>query len=107
MTTEVLLTGPKVIKRYTNRKLYDTETSKYTTLKEVVALVVGGREIKVIENETKEDITGKTLVMALVETEQGLGGQTEIVAGILKAGGLANYVAGYRKALDVANAALK
>lgn len=96
MTTQTT-TGPKLIKRYANRKLYDTETSKYITLKEVVGLVTSGRQVQVIENSTKNDITGLTLVMALVETERELSGQGEVVTDILKAGGLANYASGLKK----------
>lgn len=88
--------GPKVIKRYANRKLYDTQTSKYTTLKAVIALIAGGGEVQIIDNTTKNDITNQTLVMGLVETEQGLGNQTEILKEIFKAGGLAKFVAGLK-----------
>jgi len=88
--------GPKVIKRYANRKLYDTQESKYTTLKAVIALVASGAEVQIIDNTTKGDITNQTLVMGLVETEQALGDQTEILKEIFKAGGLAKYVAGLR-----------
>ena len=95
--TDTQTTGTKVIKRYANRKLYDTETSQYITLKAVVGLVTSGRKVQVIENSTKNDITSQTLVMALVETEKGLGGQAEVVTDILKAGGLTNYVAGLKK----------
>jgi polyhydroxyalkanoate synthesis repressor PhaR len=90
----------KVIKRYANRKLYDTETSKYTTLKAVAAAVAAGQSVQVIDKETKEDITGSTLVMALVETEKDLGGQTEALVDIFKAGGLAKYVAGMNRVID-------
>lgn len=92
--TRTQVVNPKVIKRYANRKLYDTEESKYITLKEVVSFVVAGREVQIIENKTKIDVTAKTLIMALVETEKDVGGQTAIIGDIFRAGGLASYVAG-------------
>lgn len=54
-----------VIKRYANRKLYNTKTSQYVTLAEVLALVNGGADVMVIENESKRDITKSTLLSAL------------------------------------------
>jgi|ERR1700677_2745230 len=90
--TAVQVVGPKVVKRYPNRKLYDTEESKYVTLKQLASYVAAGREIQVIENVTKTDITGQTLLQALVETEVDAAGQTNTLRDIFKAGGLAKYV---------------
>lgn len=58
-----------VIKKYANRKLYDTESSHYITLTDLRNAVKNGRIVKVIDNTTKKDITNKTLLMSLVETE--------------------------------------
>ena len=91
-TTQVATTGPKVVKRYANRKLYDTEESKYVTLRDVVGFVTAGRDVQVIDNVTKGDITGQTFLQAMVETETDLSGQTETLRGILKAGGLNKYL---------------
>ena len=93
-TTKVTTTGIKIVKRYANRKLYDTEESCYVTLRDLVGFVAGGRDVQVIDNRTKGDITGQTFLQAIVETETDLSSQTETFRGILKAGGLANYVAG-------------
>lgn len=92
MTQPIQTGAVKVIKRYANRKLYDTETSKYTTLKEIVALIASGREVQVVDNVSKADITGSTMLMALVETEQDLSGQVPTLRGILQAGGLSKYL---------------
>jgi polyhydroxyalkanoate synthesis regulator protein len=46
---------PKIIKRYTNRKLYDTIESRYVTLEEIAGMVKAGAEVKVLDNRTKED----------------------------------------------------
>lgn len=59
----------KVVKRYANRKLYDTETSQYVTLTQVQDFVKSGREVMVIDNASKRDITAKTLLASLIETE--------------------------------------
>lgn len=93
-TTQVTVTGPKIVKRYQNRKLYDTEESCYVTLRDLASFVTAGRDVQVIDNRTKADITGQTFMQAMVETETDLSGQTETLRGILKAGGLAKYVAG-------------
>lgn len=51
----------KIIKRYANRRLYDSDTSRTITLEEVANFVRQGEEIKVIDNITQEDITSKVL----------------------------------------------
>lgn len=51
----------KVIKRYTNRKLYDTVESRYVTLEEIGEMVKAGAEVRIIDNRTKEDLTSVTL----------------------------------------------
>jgi polyhydroxyalkanoate synthesis repressor PhaR len=59
-----------LIKRYANRKLYNTETSRYITLKGIAELIETGREVRVIDNETGEDITSVTLSQILVDSER-------------------------------------
>ncbi|MGC3997571.1 MAG: polyhydroxyalkanoate synthesis regulator DNA-binding domain-containing protein [Anaeromyxobacter sp.] len=61
---------PKVIKRYTNRKLYDTEESRYVTLDEIAQMIKGGAEVKVLDNRTKEDLTSVTLAQIIFEEEK-------------------------------------
>jgi len=51
----------RVIKRYANRRLYDSNTSRTITLEEVAVFVRSGEEIQVIDNITQEDITSKVL----------------------------------------------
>ncbi len=82
----------KMIRRYANRKLYDTETSKYTTLKEIMSVVASGVNVIVTDNVSGNDITGTILLSAIVETEQDLNGQTSTLLEILRAGGLSKYV---------------
>ena len=50
----------RVIKRYSNRKLYDTKDSRYVTLLEIAEYVRAGEDVQVIDNATKEDKTDIT-----------------------------------------------
>jgi len=59
-----------LIKRYANRKLYNTETSRYITLRGIAELVEQGADLRVMDNETGEDITSVTLSQVLVEGER-------------------------------------
>ncbi|MCC6642725.1 MAG: polyhydroxyalkanoate synthesis regulator DNA-binding domain-containing protein [Deltaproteobacteria bacterium] len=59
-----------LIKRYANRKLYNTQSSRYITLKGIGELVEEGKEVRVVDNETGEDITSVTLSQVLVDTER-------------------------------------
>ncbi|GEJ56092.1 polyhydroxyalkanoate synthesis regulator DNA-binding domain-containing protein [Anaeromyxobacter diazotrophicus] len=61
---------PKIIKRYTNRKLYDTVESRYVTLDEIAQMVKAGTEVKVLDNRTKEDLTSVTLAQIIFEEEK-------------------------------------
>src|SRR3954466_10583307 len=61
---------PKTIKRYTNRKLYDTVESRYVTLDEIAQMIKAGAEVKIIDNRTKEDLTSVTLAQIIFEEEK-------------------------------------
>jgi len=61
---------PKVIKRYTNRKLYDTVESRYVTLEEIAGMVKAGAEVKILDNRSKEDLTSVTLAQIIFEQEK-------------------------------------
>jgi polyhydroxyalkanoate synthesis repressor PhaR len=61
---------PKVIKRYTNRKLYDTVESRYVTLDEIGAMIKDGVEVQIVDNRTKEDLTSVTLAQIIFEEEK-------------------------------------
>src|SRR3989344_5096586 len=60
----------KIIKRYQNRKLYDTHQSCYVTLEEISQMIKNGEDLKVIDNKTKNDITQATLTQLLFEIER-------------------------------------
>jgi polyhydroxyalkanoate synthesis repressor PhaR len=59
-----------VVKRYPNRKLYDTEAKKYITLQGIAELTRQGKEVTVIDNATGEDISAVTLSQVLFEQEK-------------------------------------
>jgi len=61
---------PYVIKRYSNRKLYDTQESRYVTLEELEELIRAGREISVVDVSTGEDLTSVTLAQIILENER-------------------------------------
>src|SRR6476646_6316494 len=61
---------PKVIKRYTNRKLYDTVESRYVTLDEIAEMVKQGVEVKIVDNRYKEELTSVTLAQIIFEEEK-------------------------------------
>jgi polyhydroxyalkanoate synthesis repressor PhaR len=61
---------PKVIKRYTNRKLYDTVESRYVTLEEISGMIKAGAEVRIVDNRTKEDLTSVTLAQIIFEEEK-------------------------------------
>ena len=65
-----MLSGTRVVKRYANRKLYDTEEKRYVTLDQVAALIREGAEIRVVDNESGNDLTSVTLSQILVEQEK-------------------------------------
>ena len=60
----------RVIKRYANRKLYDTRDSKYVTLDRIAELVRNGEEVKVVDNRTKRDLTKVTLAQIIYEEQR-------------------------------------
>lgn len=62
---------PREIRRYGNRKLYDTEERRYVTLEELSALVAGGQDVTILDQRSGEDITNVTLVQVLQEAVRG------------------------------------
>jgi polyhydroxyalkanoate synthesis repressor PhaR len=60
----------RLIKRYGNRKLYDTMESRYITLEEIARLVRGGNDVKVIDNENGDDLTAITFAQIILEEEK-------------------------------------
>lgn len=59
-----------VIKRYSNRKLYDTQESRYVTLEEIEEMIRAGKEMQVADASTGEDLTSVTLTQIILESER-------------------------------------
>jgi len=78
-----------VIKRYPNRKLYDTEAKKYITLDGIAALIRDGEEVQVVDHTTGEDLTALTLSQIIFEQEKKGGGflPKSVLTSLVQAGG--------------------
>ena len=70
MTTNRPNAKTKIIKRYQNRKLYDTQQSCYVTLDDIAKMIRTSEDVMVIDNKTKNDITAATLTQIIFEAEK-------------------------------------
>ncbi|CAM3670151.1 polyhydroxyalkanoate synthesis repressor PhaR [Polynucleobacter antarcticus] len=61
----------RLIKKYPNRRLYDTQTSAYVTLADIKTLVMAGDVFSVIDAKTEEDLTRNILLQIILEEEAG------------------------------------
>jgi len=61
----------RVIKKYPNRRLYDTEKSSYITLSEVLEIIRSGQDFKVVDAVSGDDITRSILVQIIIDQENG------------------------------------
>ena len=59
-----------IIKRYTNRRLYNTETKSYVSYEDLAEIVRSGIDIKVIDSKSKEDVTKAVLIQVILEEEK-------------------------------------
>jgi polyhydroxyalkanoate synthesis repressor PhaR len=62
--------GKRIVKRYSNRKLYDTRESRYVTLLQIAEMVRAGEEVQIIDNATKDDLTEVTLAQIIYEEQK-------------------------------------
>ncbi len=78
-----------VIKRYPNRKLYDTQAKQYITLDRIAELIREGSEIQVIDHASGEDITALTLSQVILEQEKRQSGflPHALLSNLIQAGG--------------------
>ncbi len=74
--------SPTIIKKYANRRLYNTETSSYITLEHLAEMTREGREFQVFDARTGEDITRSVLTQIVMEGEAG--GQTMLPVSFLR-----------------------
>ena len=86
----------RIIKRYQNRKLYDTFQSCYVTLEEIAQIIREGHEIQVIDNKSKNDITYMTQIQLLFDQERKSlkPGDTELLKRVIRSeeGTLTGYI---------------
>ncbi len=68
---EVASPGPRTLKKYPNRRLYDTQTSSYITLVDVKRMVLAGEDFEVRDAKTSEDLTRSILLQIILEEESG------------------------------------
>ncbi len=83
---ETKMNEVRIIKRYQNRKLYDTHQSCYVTLEEIAQIIREGHEIQVIDNKTKNDITYTTQIQLLFDQERKSlkAGDTELLKRVIR-----------------------
>ena len=77
------------IKRYPNRKLYDTEAKRYITLDGIAALIREGEEVTIIDHKSNEDLTAVTLTQIIFEQEKKQSGflPKSVLTGLVRTGG--------------------
>jgi polyhydroxyalkanoate synthesis repressor PhaR len=78
-----------LIKRYPNRKLYDTEAKRYVKLEEIAQMIQGGAEVAVIDYESGDDLTSLTLSQVILEMEKRQSGflPTALMTSLIRTGG--------------------
>lgn len=95
----------RIIKRYQNRKLYDTFQSCYVTLEEIAQIIREGHEIQVIDNKSKNDITYMTQIQLLFDQERKSlkPGDTELLKRVIRSeeGTLTGYIKKLEAALNL------
>ena len=86
------MTTARVIKKYPNRRLYDTEESRYITLADIRNLVVDGRELIVVDKRSGDDITRSIFLQVISDEEQSCGAMLSVdfLARIIRCGDNAN-----------------
>lgn len=78
-----------IIKRYPNRKLYNTEAKQYITLEGIADLIRQGEEVQVVDHASGEDLTALTLTQVILEQEKKRRGflPQAVLTGLIQAGG--------------------
>jgi polyhydroxyalkanoate synthesis repressor PhaR len=88
-----------IIKRYPNRKLYNTDSKRYVTLEQLADLIRSGSEVQILDHATGEDLTAVTLTQIIFEQEKKQGGYLprSVLTGLIQSGG--QTLANLRRAL--------
>jgi polyhydroxyalkanoate synthesis repressor PhaR len=80
------MSNPRIIKKYTNRRLYDATGSRHVTLDDVRKMIVSGEKVKIVDDKSGEDLTRAVLLQVISEQEQ-FGTpvlSTELLEGIIR-----------------------
>ena len=88
-----------IVKRYPNRKLYNTDAKRYVTLDQLAELIHAGEEVQILDHHTGEDLTAVTLTQIIFEQEKKQGGYLprSVLTGLIQSGG--QTLANLRKSL--------
>src|SRR5678815_698647 len=81
----VSASGTRVVKKYGNRRLYDTRDSRYINLEELVDLIAAEEDLRVVDAGSGEDLTDKTLRQAVLSEDGGKRGVSLVPSDLLKA----------------------
>src|ERR1700722_6295237 len=65
-----IMSNPRVIKKYANRRLYDSTGSRHVTLEDIRKMIVAGDKVKIIDDKSGEDLTRAVLLQVISEQEQ-------------------------------------
>jgi polyhydroxyalkanoate synthesis repressor PhaR len=78
-----------IVKRYPNRKLYNTDSKKYVTLDQLAELIRTGEEVQILEHTTGEDLSAVTLTQVIYEQEKKQAGflPRSVLTGLVQSGG--------------------
>lgn len=78
-----------IVKRYANRKLYDTEAKHYITLADLAAIIRQGRQVEVRDHASGADLTSRVLTQIVFEQERSRSGRLtrEVLTSLVRAGG--------------------
>jgi polyhydroxyalkanoate synthesis repressor PhaR len=78
-----------IIKRYPNRKLYNTSSKQYITLEGIADLIRNGEDVQILDHNTGDDLTALTLTQIIFEQEKKKGGflPRSVLTGLVQAGG--------------------
>lgn len=92
----------RIVKRYQNRKLYDTKDSQYVTLQQL-GEIMQNDDVQVIDNKSKNDITYQTKLQVLFDRQRNSDNtNNQVVTNILKTNQtLTEYIANLEKRLDL------
>lgn len=79
----------RIIKKYANRKLYDTSDKTYISMDRLTELIKGGEEVSIIDNQTDQDITASVLSQLLAREKRGGDSEelTDVLSNLLRKGG--------------------